>query len=129
MDSEPLVRERIEAGARFIKEFALDVPIKAAFWVKPSEEERWRLWVASDQLQDIGEAYRGVIRSSGQLQDPWFSPFDVKMASPDDPLVKAVFEVQQKYPGKVPMLYNGRLFKGVSVDQVYIYPIPIAVAG
>ncbi len=130
MDPEPLVREQIDAGARLIHELAQSFPIKAAFWVKPSEDDRWRLWVASDQIRDanIREGYQCVVRSSEQLQDPWISPFDVTMANPDDPLVKAVIEASQKNPGKVPMLYNGSNLKGVNIEKLYIYPVPAPVS-
>jgi hypothetical protein len=64
MDQELLVREQIDAGLRFLNELDKSLPVKTAFWVKASEDERWYLYVASDKVTDsnIGRCYGDVLR-------------------------------------------------------------------
>ncbi len=52
MDQGPLVMEEIDAGARFLGEFAKTIPVLAAFWVRVSEEDSGYLYVTSDQLTE-----------------------------------------------------------------------------
>ncbi|MGO9263411.1 MAG: hypothetical protein ACLQBA_00745 [Candidatus Binataceae bacterium] len=44
--------EEIDAGARFLGEFAKTIPVLAAFWVRVSEEDSGYLYVTSDQLTE-----------------------------------------------------------------------------
>jgi hypothetical protein len=52
MDQGPLVTEQIDAGARFVREFAKQRPVQAAFWLKGTEDNQWFLYVAGDQIND-----------------------------------------------------------------------------
>ena len=59
MDQGQLVSEEIDAGAELVRRLDQYVPVKAAFWVKDSEEGQWYLYIASDQITDtnLGAAY------------------------------------------------------------------------
>src|SRR5262245_60223734 len=105
MDSGPLVDEQIEAGARFLSQFRWYAPIRAAFWLKDSDEGNWNLYVASDQITDknFDLAYSEVGRITEQLQDPWLSPFQVKVLGADHRLAKAALDVLQHLPRKMPV--------------------------
>ena len=129
MDQGPLVKEQIDAGARFLGEFQKYLPIQAAFWLKEAEEGNWNLYVVSDQITDdnFDVAYGEVARIAGHLQDPWFDPFQVKLVGVDARLAKAVLELQQRYPGRVPIRIQGKTFGGLSVDELYLYQSPIPV--
>jgi len=130
MDQGPLVIEQIDAGARFLAEFEKKIPVMAAFWLKASEEGSWYLYLASDEFNhnnlDVG--YREVLRLAGELRDPNFDPFQVKLIKPGHPLAKAALDVLQRFPGRMATRLHRRNFGGVSVDEVYIYPTPIAVS-
>ena len=128
MDQGPLVTERVDAGNRFLAEYQNCFPLKAAFWLKDCEDGEWNLFVASDQITDdnFDLAYGEVVRITGILQDPWFDLFQVKVIGVDEPLTKAVLEIQQRYPGRTPRRYHGKSMGGVTVDEVYIYPTPLA---
>jgi len=130
MDQGPLVIEQIDAGARFLAEFEKKIPVMAAFWLKASEEGSWYLYLASDEFNhnnlDVG--YREVLRLAGELRDPNFDPFQVKLINPGHPLAKAALDVLQRFPGRMATRLHRRNFGGVSVDEVYIYPTPIAVS-
>src|ERR1700730_7634524 len=127
MDPGPLVAEQIEAGAKFLAEFAKSYPLQEAFWLKDSEEGGWFLYVASDQITDenFDVAYGEVVRIAGTQQDPWFDPFQLKVIGADDPLAKATVEVRSRYPAPKPIRLQSRTFGGVAVEAVYLYPSPL----
>lgn len=126
MDQETLVDEQIKAGAQFVQNLAQEVPLKAAFWVKPDEVERWRLWIASDRLGDdnLNQNYQTVSRVARAMHHPWLCADDVKLANADDRLVKAVLQAQHEYPGRWPMRFPGRSLKGATAEQLYVYEVP-----
>ena len=72
MDHEPLVKEQIDAGARFLREFDKYAPVRVAFWLKESDRQYWHLYVASDEITDdnFDLAYGEVIRIAGELRSP-----------------------------------------------------------
>jgi hypothetical protein len=123
VDSGPLVNEQIEAGARFLGEFQRYAPIRAAFWLKDSDEGNWNLYVASDRITDknFDRAYGEVGRITEQLQDPWLNPFQVKVLGADHRLAKAALDVLQRFPKKAPIRLRGALLGGISTDETYLY--------
>jgi hypothetical protein len=131
MDQIPLVTEQIDAGTRFLNEFQKYLPIQVAFWLKNAEEGDWNLYVASDQIteDDFDVAYGEVVRIAGQLRDPWFDLFQVKLIGATDPLAQAALDLQRRFPGGMPTRFHGNTFGGLSVDEVYIYPSPVPVPG
>lgn len=129
MDQGPLVKEQIEAGARFLAEFHKYAPVQAAFWLKESDEGEWYLYVASDQITDdnFDIGYGEVARIFAVLKDPWFDPFQVKLIGMDDPLAKAAMDLIRRFPGRGHVRVHGETFGGVAVDGIYLYPSPIPV--
>ena len=129
MDQGPLVVQQIEAGERLIARFAQYATVQAAFWLKEPEDSPWFLYLASDRINDTNFdlAYGEVLRLLAQAPERWLDPFQVKVIGTDHPVAKAVMEIQQKYPGTLPTRYHGRQLGGLSVEEVYIYPLPIAV--
>jgi hypothetical protein len=126
MDQGPLVTEQINAGAKLASEFDRRTPLQAAFWLKESEVGQWYLYLVSSQINDsnfdlaYGEVHR-LVRGP----NPWLDSFQVKVAGVDEPVAKAVIEIQQKYPGSLPARLRNRMLGGLSVDDVYIYPVPV----
>ena len=131
MDQGPLVVEQIDAGARFLSEFEKHAPVRAAFWGKDSDEGRWNLYMASDQIDDTNFdiAYGEVIRISGKMKDPNFDPFRVKIIWVSDPMVQAVLDFHRRFPGRSVAHFNDQAFARAGVEDVYIYPSPVAVSG
>ncbi len=128
MDQEPLVIEQIEAGRKFIDELEKHVPVRAAFWLKASEDSVWYLYVASDQVTDqkIRAAYGEVGRVSETIHDPNFDPFRVKLINVADPFARAALDLYRRSPVKTPTHIWGRPFGGESVEGVYLYPAPVS---
>jgi hypothetical protein len=127
MDYEPLVAERIEAGATFLREFDEYARVSAAFWLKQSERRYWDLYVASPEI--TGENYEAaldeLIRITRELHDPWLASVRVKLVNTDAPVAQAALVRQRPYPGRtLPRVYD-TLFGDVMADEVYIYPSPL----
>ena len=130
MDKKPLVTEQIDAGERLIREFSKTIPVQAAFWLRERESDEWYLYLASDQINDANFdlAYSEVLRLVPPNQSLWLDPFQVKVVGTDAPVAKAALDVMKKYPGTMPTRYHGRLFGDLSVDEAYIYPLPLPVS-
>jgi hypothetical protein len=127
MDQGPLVSEQIDAGARFLGAFHQSYPVQSAFWLKDSEEGAWYLYVASDQITDdnFDVAYGEVVRIAGELQDPWFDTFQLKVIGADDPLAKAAADLRRRYPSQSPVRIHNRTFGDTFAEEVYLYPSPL----
>ena len=128
MDQGQLVSEEIDAGAELVRRLDQYVPVKAAFWVKDSEEKQWYLYIASDQITGTnrGAAYGQVLRLAGELAGPYFDPFLVKLIPTSDPLAQAALEIHHRYPSELVIRLGGTSFGGMGVDGVYLYPASVA---
>jgi hypothetical protein len=129
MGQSALVIDQFDAGAKFLGEFQKYYAVTVAFWLKESDDSEWYLYVASDQITDdnFDVAYGEVGQIAAQLRDPLFDPFRVKLLGADDPLAKAALDIRGRYPGTVATRFHGKVFGGLPVEEVYIYPSPIPV--
>jgi hypothetical protein len=127
MDKSPLVTEQIDAAEALIREFDKTIPVRAAFWLRERDSDEWYLYLASDQINDLNfdHAYGEVLRIVRPDQNLWIDPFQVKVVGIDAPVARAALDVMSKYPGRLPTRYHGRHFGGLSVDEVYLYPVPL----
>jgi hypothetical protein len=131
MDQELLVEQEINAGAKFLVEFGKFAPVKIAYWSQDSENTPWYLHVASERIDDTNRraAYGEVNRIGRQLQDPHLDPFRVKLTGADDPVARAVFEYQSRFPAhRLPTHYRGFDLAHVGINEAYIYPLQLAVS-
>jgi hypothetical protein len=128
MDQSPLVADQIDTGARFLGEFRNYIPVQSAFWLKAPDDGEWNLYVASDQITDdnFDVAYGEVLRIAGQLRDPLFDPFQVKLIGADDPLAVAASDINRRSRGPTATRLQGQMFGGIPAEEVYIYPSPSA---
>jgi hypothetical protein len=124
MDTSPLVMEEIGAGAEFLKQLHAFQPVKAACWLREAEYEERYLYAALEELTDdnFDIAYGEVLRITGAMKDHYLDPFRVKLISTSDPVAKAVMDVYRRFPGRIPTRFNGRVFAGRAVAEVYVYP-------
>jgi hypothetical protein len=131
MDQGPLVAEQIDAGAKLASEFDKYAPLRAAFWLKESEDGQWFLYLVSDQINDsnFDVAYGEVLRLVSPGSNIWLDPFQVKVTGPNKPVAKDVIAIQQKYPSKFATRLRNRLLGGVSIEEAFIYVIPIVAPG
>ncbi|MDR3632691.1 MAG: hypothetical protein P4L84_02585 [Isosphaeraceae bacterium] len=130
MDQGPLVIEEIDAGERLVRAFDEYEPVKAAFWLKASDEEQRYLYLASDGIDDTNfdVAYGEVLRLANQMRSPYLDPFRVKLISGQDPLAQSAVDINRRFRGPIATRFGGKSFGGLSVDDVYIYPSPLPAA-
>ena len=130
MDQGTLVIEETDAGAELAREFNKYEPIKAAFWVKASDEGQRYLYLASDRIDDsnFDVGYGEVLRLAEELQSPYLDPFRVKLINAADPLARAALDIHLRFPGRMGIRFGAKSFGGMNVDDVYIYPSPLPSA-
>jgi hypothetical protein len=126
MDKTPLVMDEIEAGKEFIRRIHAYRPVKAAWWMRETEDAGRYLLVALDGLtvENGDQAYDEVLRITKEMKDHYIDPFDVKLVNPDDPAARAILDHYRRYPGRVPSSFNGSVLGRLSVVEVYVYPPP-----
>ena len=134
MDQGPLVIEEINAGKELARRFHERIPVKAAFWLKDSEEGRWYLYITSDEIKDenIRDSYgklsrvaRELSRAADEMSSFFLDPFLVKLIPANDPLAQAALDINRRFAGNLPTRLGGQRFGGLTVDGVYIYPISV----
>src|SRR5581483_2607300 len=90
----------IEDGRDLIEE---RVGVTAGFWVREADYGEWFLYQATSLVgKDRGtrRAYRRVDEVMERMPKPLRIRSDeVKVISPNDPITKAVLDLQQRYPG------------------------------
>jgi hypothetical protein len=128
MDQGPLVADEVDAGAELVQAFDKAYPVKAAFWLKASDDELRYLYIASDSITDsnLGQAYREVLRLAHQMQTPYLDPFRVKLIGGNNPL--AIAAAQKRSAGPFRTRVGGGIFGGTTVDEVFLYPASDHVA-
>ena len=131
MDQDPLVNEKIEAGAKFLAELDKRLPVKAAFWLKKAEGGRWYLYVISEHVDEAHRraSYGEVVEAGRQVRDPNFDLFEVKLIAVDEPLARGVVEIVGPSADAVPVRLNDRVVGNISAAELYIYPVPLPAAG
>lgn len=72
MDQAALVEDRIEDGRRLYSRLSRrGFDVKVAGWIKPLEEGRWLLYIASRQVDAVGvaQAYASVQGALERMSD------------------------------------------------------------
>ena len=129
MDQNSLVENQIDDGAKIIEKLRQSgFDIVAAWWMKASEEGQWFLYIASKEVAQKGikAAYRSIHTVMGGLGQLWVDRFEVKLVGPENPITKDVLDILARYPGRLPTRYGGKKLGNVSIDDSYIYPLPVA---
>ena len=131
MDQGSLVKEQIDAGNRFLREFRKYAPVIVAFWLKDSEIGRWALYVACKWTSDApyGLAFGEVVRLAGKLKDRNFDPFQVRLLRVQDPMVKAALAAYAGRPPKIPFRTRAVDFGGIDAEDVYFVQGPTITRG
>ncbi len=124
MDKNALVTEEIDAGKELVAKFSTFMPVEAAFWLNPSDDGRWALYIASPEVDDarLDIAYGEVLRIVHDMNTPFLDPFQVKLVGSSHPLASAAVEINRKFPGLMPSRFRGSNFGGTGVEEVYLYP-------
>lgn len=124
MDTPPLVIDEIEAGKEFLGRLNAYKTVKAACWLRGDENEERYLYAALEGLtvQNSDVAYGEVMRITQEMKDHYVDPFRVKLISEEHRVARALAEIYQRYGNRVPTRISGRVFAGMAVEEIYIYP-------
>ena len=123
MDPDLLVSGKINEGAEIIRLFNESIPVRAAFWLKLSEEERWRMHIASEKINysNDRDARMKLLSIIDEADLPYLELFDFKLIRMDNPLAKDAIESLQKYRGRHALRFGGKSFGNEPFREVYIY--------
>ncbi|MDX1946193.1 MAG: hypothetical protein SFU86_12410 [Pirellulaceae bacterium] len=124
MDTIPLVADEIDAGFDFLRRMNDYRHVTAACWLRAGENEERYLYAAVEGLTvaNSGPAYLEVLRITQEMTDHYLDPFRVKLIEVNDPVAKAIEEIYRRFPAPIPTRFQGRVFAGMAVSEVYIYP-------
>ncbi len=134
MDTDPLVDNLIEDGRKLVEELPQrGFDVAAAFWIKNTEDGRWRYYVVSPVVDTAGviQAYRQLQPVIRAMPQPFgISPLEVTVIGPSDPIARDVLAAIQRTPGprSSPIRWGGIYLGNVSVEGAYLYPVPAAAS-
>ncbi len=114
----------------YLQQHAFEV--SAAFWVKTSSKEVWRLYIVSPIAESIAwsEAYGQFSSLIVEMDLDWVDRFTVKLIGPNHPMAKAVLAIHADHVGKKarPIHWSGPMLGNVSIEGAFLYPLPVLAA-
>ena len=125
MDTITLVDELIDDGRKLIDRLIKEkIPVLMACWVKPVEDDRWSLYIATPLVNEkgAGPAYREVYRVLRSLGNMWVTDSDISLVGRDDPITKDVLDIKRRFPGRMPTRSRRPQLGNLAVEETYVYP-------
>jgi hypothetical protein len=125
MDSVLLVENQIDDGQKLLERLRYEkVPVRAACWMKPLDEDRWTLCISTALVEDKGlaAAYSAVYRVLRSLDNVWITDSDIRLVGEKHPITAELLDILQRYPGKSPTRSRRTSLGGLPTEEVYVYP-------
>jgi hypothetical protein len=134
MDQVTLVSRLVEDGWRLIEQLVADgVEILAAAWLKPTEQERWILYIASAVVDQKGLniAYRMVHAALIKTDISDLSTDNIRLIGSSDALTRQLQSIHRLRPSTRGIVWAGARLGDIQIDDAYIYPqtLPPAPGG
>lgn len=126
MDTVALVENQIDEGRLLLDRLdESGFVVRAACWVKPFDEDRWRLCIATPAYDNEGPlgAYRRLNSVIRTLGDGWLTSFSISLVGADHPIVPYCLDVLRRYPHRMPIGAPRPLPSNFSMEEVYVYPL------
>lgn len=100
-------------------------PVVASFWYYESDDNRWKLMLASPRVSTDGpkEAYGAVIVALDALHQSRKNLKHITVIEPNHPIVKALASEVQTGWTIVGMLHTARAIDGRYIDDAFLYRI------
>src|SRR5712691_113614 len=124
MDTVTLVENQIDDGQRLLDRLAGErFIVRAACWVKPFQEDRWTLYIATPAVDEKGafEAYGEVLGVLRSLGTDWITSSDVTLVSAKHPIAKDALDILRRFPHNTPIKSPRSLVGRISVEEIYVY--------
>lgn len=125
MDTITLVAEQVRGGGWLLDRLAQNgIRVRAAGWVKPTDEDRWSLYVVTPLVDEQGPigAYREVYRVLRSLEDVWVKDYEVKLVGEGNRIASDLLEAQPDHHARAPQPSRLTSVGGTRVDALYVYP-------
>ena len=135
MDTVALVENQINDGRKLVDRLTDDgFILSAACWVKPVEEDRWSLYIATPVVDQMGTpaAYRQVLGALRSSEPIWITSSDIKLVSGNHLLVQDALDVLRRSYGGTPPWSHRSMFGGLPTEEVFVYsltPVKITIYG
>lgn len=125
MDTVTLVDKQFRGGERLLDRLAQEgIRVIVAGWVKPADEDRWSLYVATPLVNEKGQiqAYREVYHVLRSLEDVRVKDYEVKLVGEGHRIAGDLLEVQPHHHARAPQWSGLTSVGGIPVEEVYVYP-------
>jgi hypothetical protein len=125
MDTVPLVEGQIDDGWSLLTELdRRGFIVRAACWIKPIDEDRWSLYIATPAVDEQGalSAYGEVLRVLRSLGRVWITSSSLNLVGEKHPIVEDILDLLSRFPGGTRTPFPLSYFGGVPVEEVYVYP-------
>ncbi len=126
MDTVRLVENQIDEGQWLLDQLEKGgIVVRAACWLKPVAEDRWSLYIATPIVDDMGPlgAYRQVTPALRSLGYDWITGSDIMLVGEEHPIIGDAFEILRRFPHDKPIRSPRSLVGGISVEEVFVYPL------
>jgi hypothetical protein len=127
MAAELLVDSRIDDGERVVDQLIRDnFEVTVAFWVKLGEYAPWHLYIASPMVkaEKPGQAYPALYASLSKIPNSSVQLSDIKLVNDANPIARDAIMLRLQYPGMMPTKFPGKSLGDLSIEEVYVYPLP-----
>jgi hypothetical protein len=130
MGKTVLVMFPVVAGNQLLDALDQDgFDVQAALWLYRSEEDFWRLMIASPLVQRIGqiEAYKRILTQLQHIRpslDPLINDIymeNITVVDPSDSLIRALKRVVRVAEGDPPVRLTRNALGDVFIDEAYIF--------
>lgn len=120
-----LVDKLIDDGRKLIDRLVEEnIAVIMACWVKPVENDRWTLCIATPLLDEKGaaRAYREVYRVLGSMENLWVTDSDIKLVGKDDPIARDALDIKRRFSVNLPARSRRPQLGNLAVEETYVYP-------
>lgn len=128
MDPTTLVGDQIQEGQRLLDYLVRSgVEVQTSFWLMTSETGQWYLHVVVPLADQQGPAiaYRRILQLLRQVAPPFRIPLQqIKVAATDDSEPRHLRKHYSGESGGIDIRFAPELPGGVTIEGLYIYPIP-----
>ena len=125
MDSITLVDNQIADGEQLIDRLRdRGIVVRAAYWVKPTDEDLWSLYLATPLVDSDGltAAYRTTFQVFRTLENPWMTDSEIKLVGETHASARDVCDLMTRHPGRMAIRSRRPFLGGTPVEEIYIYP-------
>ncbi len=127
MDTLTLVDKQITDAESWLAQLKREeFPVRAAFWAKRIDEERWSLYFATPAREKLGtlDVYSHVLKALRELGEVSFRGSDVvKLVSDKHPIAKGVLDFVKRFPDMTRTRLSQSVFGDQHFEGAYIYSL------